>query len=156
MICEVCGATSKQGFRIKIEGTVVNACPSCARGKDVVDPVKPKPKKLKKAVKETKKVFDIKRKYDVADDYANLVRKAREKMALTQEDLGKLVNESHSLIHRIELGKIEPKDELAKRLERALDISLLQAHTEAEDGKYESVKRELTLGDMIVVRKKKK
>ena len=82
------------------------------------------------------------------------MKTAREKHGWTQDDLGKLVNETHSLIHRIELGKFEPTEGLAKLLQSRLGVKLLSPHEELELQEQKHGSKEITLGDMIVMRRR--
>ena len=59
------------------------------------------------------------------------------------------------MIHRIESGKIKPSREVARKLSKRLGVRFLVAADEEED---ESVlgeaKKDLTLGDLVVVKKR--
>ncbi len=62
----------------------------------------------------------------IVPDYASIIRKARESLGLTQEQLGRLINEKPSVIRRIESGAMVPTPVIARKLERALKIRLIQ------------------------------
>jgi putative transcription factor len=87
---------------------------------------------------------------EVVEDYANVIRVAREKMGLTLEDLGKKVAERASLLKHIENGKVEPNNQLANRLEHVLKITLMVPI--ADEKVQVTPKRPsegMTLGDLI-------
>ncbi len=156
MICELCGAQSLSGYKVRVEGTILNACAECAKGKSVVSDVRVKatvaPKKPATAPKPS---FEVEEGLELVEGFGDLVRHARERMGLTQDELGKTVNEPHSVIHRIEMGKFEPSAGLARQLERRLKVRLMSAHSAAEDAKPKAEEsKRMTLGDMIVVKKR--
>jgi ribosome-binding protein aMBF1 (putative translation factor) len=53
MICEICGTKDIKGYKVLVEGTSLNACSSCSKGKEILSSFdetrksKPKPKKKK-------------------------------------------------------------------------------------------------------------
>lgn len=158
MICELCGKQSEKGFKVRLEGSQVNACRNCARHGEVVEEVKQKPKPLKRQrTKTSGPGFDIGIQYDFVEDYGKKIKNAREKQGLKQDELAKRINEPASIIHRIESQRYEPSPEVMKKIQKRLGVRLLKHHSEDEDEKYEQAERkDLTLGDMIVVREKKK
>ncbi|RLG73489.1 MAG: TIGR00270 family protein, partial [Thermoprotei archaeon] len=62
--------------------------------------------------------------------------------------------EKETVIKRIESGKLKPTIELAKKLERILKITLLEPIVSEYITRL-SPKENLTLGDIVVLRKKK-
>ena len=87
---------------------------------------------------------------EVASDYDQRIRQARESAGLSQEDLAKELNEKASLIRKLERGDMLPSDSVQKKLERKLDISLSEGgdggDTEWEGG---SSTGSYTLGDVV-------
>ncbi|MFH0862120.1 MAG: multiprotein bridging factor aMBF1 [Candidatus Altiarchaeota archaeon] len=162
MICELCGKPGNEGFRIKLEGSVVSACPICASLGERVSQIRPAPKPKPKApaasAPKPESVSEAKGKleFDLVDDFGAKVKAAREKRGWTQDDLGKMVNETHSLIHRIELGKFEPAEGLAHLLESRLGVRLLATHQEEDEPSSKGVSKEVTLGDLVVMRRRNK
>ena len=158
MICELCGKTVNEGFKVRLEGGLVSACTQCANLGEIVQSVKPLPKAKPQAVlapaPQEPLAAASDTEFDVVEGFGTKVKTEREKRNMSQEDLGRAVNEPHSVIHRVELGKLEPTEELARKLEHALRIRLLAKHEELDDVKQKSDKAEITLGDMVVVRKR--
>ncbi|MDJ0270061.1 MAG: multiprotein-bridging factor 1 family protein [Aigarchaeota archaeon] len=64
--------------------------------------------------------------YEYVEDFGEQVRRAREKMGLSQEELAALVKEKATVIRKIEQGVFHPPIELARRLEKALKITIVQ------------------------------
>jgi uncharacterized protein (TIGR00270 family) len=159
MICELCGKNANEGFRVRLEGSVVSACEGCSKLGEVVSKVRaeaPKPKPKPKAALPDANAPEIQKEveYELIEGYGAKVKAAREKRNLSQEDLGKILNEPHSLVHRIELGKYEPSPDMARKFEHKLGIKLLVRHTEEDMPLAGKSSGEITLGDMIVVRKR--
>ncbi|MFB6191960.1 MAG: multiprotein bridging factor aMBF1 [Haloarculaceae archaeon] len=87
---------------------------------------------------------------EVAQDYHQRIREARESRDLSQSELAKGLNEKASLIRKLERGDVLPSDEMQRKLERALDISL-SAGGEYGDEEYDSGGGvgSQTLGDVV-------
>lgn len=89
---------------------------------------------------------------DLIEDFGEVVRTARIKMGLTQEDLAKQLNEKLATIKKIESGEFKPPITLARKLERFLKIKLLEPVEEIKQvsSKY-STKGDLgiSLGDLL-------
>lgn len=87
---------------------------------------------------------------EIAPDYDERIRDARESASLTQEELAKQLNEKASLIRKLERGDTLPSDDIQQKLERSLDISLTTSggvdETEWESG---SSSGGYTLGDVV-------
>jgi len=73
--------------------------------------------------------------YEVDPDYNLKIRQAREKLGLSQEQLGKLLNEKPSVISMVESRKLKPDMTLTRKLMHELKISLLVSLSELEGGK---------------------
>jgi putative transcription factor len=57
-------------------------------------------------------------------DYSAAIKGARESLGITQEELGKKINEKPSMIGHLEVGSMKPDDLLARKLEHFLKIQL--------------------------------
>jgi len=89
---------------------------------------------------------------EVVPDYDVKVKKAREEQGLTQEVLAKLVGEKLSVIKRIEMGKLKPSLDLARKLEKALKVRLVEEPKTAKPIQQPRPRLELTLGDVAVIK----
>lgn len=58
-------------------------------------------------------------------DFRLVMRQAREKMGLSQEELGRKINEKPSVIRLLESGKLKPDDVLATKIAHFLKIETL-------------------------------
>jgi putative transcription factor len=167
MQCETCGKHFIEGKKVKIEGCVAVCCNECARYGQIVgdvrpyvEPPKPKliPKQAPMAVQSLSKVLDSELAVPtLKEEYGALIKKAREKKGLKMEDFAKMLNEPESLMHRIESGKFEPADGLAHKIESVLHIKLFEKSSSMilAGGKH-GANKDLTLGDVVVVKKKEK
>jgi putative transcription factor len=93
---------------------------------------------------------------ELTEDYGTRIRKAREKLGFSHEELGKRLNEKVSLLKKIETGKMTPNDKLATALEHTLKVKLIVPRKEEKvpQAKMPRVpSRELTLGDLIQIKK---
>lgn len=90
---------------------------------------------------------------EVAQDYDQRIRTARESAGLSQEELANQLNEKASLIRKLERGDSLPSDTVQQKLERALDIDLTEGAASAEDTEWDSSSGssdgEYTLGDVV-------
>jgi transcriptional regulator, XRE family len=88
---------------------------------------------------------------EVAQDYEERIRRARENQRLSQEELAKQLNEKASLIRKLERGDSLPTDSVQSKLEGALDISLTEGAGGADDTEWEggTSEGEYTLGDVV-------
>ncbi|MBS7605289.1 TIGR00270 family protein, partial [Candidatus Bathyarchaeota archaeon] len=93
---------------------------------------------------------------EIIEDFGSIIKKAREKLGLTPEDLGKMIGEKESVIKKIEGGKIIPDIRLAAKLERALKIKLLVKQPEINfDRSISNLtkgKRTVTLGEIVQIK----
>jgi uncharacterized protein (TIGR00270 family) len=64
--------------------------------------------------------------YIFVTGYGAMVKNAREKLNLKQEDFAKSINEHKSLVHQVESEHIKPNIVLAKKLERVLHIKIVE------------------------------
>jgi len=86
---------------------------------------------------------------EIATDYDDRIRNARESRGLSQEELADGLNEKASLIRKLERGDTLPTDEVQGKLESALDISLVEGES-TDDADWETDDPgTMTLGDVV-------
>lgn len=167
MPCEMCG---KEGplKTAKIEGNKMKVCADCAKFGQVVEPQsssssssgtsgggsKPNIQAGLEKRKQRKKRRDVfsKDQKVLVEDYGDRIRKARQKKDLTPEELSDQINEKKSVISHTERNDHHPSDDLVQKLERALDITLMEKpeHTElAQKQTKGSSAGKVTLGDLL-------
>ncbi len=160
--CELCGVPIDYGYSVCLEGATIIVCSKCyerlTRGKgspiaikpraSTTTPTRSKPRNRKPSTRDLLE-------YDVVEDYAERIRRAREKLGWSQATLAQKVRESENVIKRIEAGRLVPTLDLARRLEKVLGIKLLEPRV--EEVPVGNVERfELTLGDIVNIRTKRK
>ena len=155
-MCEMCGSEEKL-YRAEIEGTRLNVCEQCAKFGNIINAIDvPGKKELKKKEIKRFESEEPKKKviYIVSDDFAAKIRKARERMGLTQEDFAKRLSEKESIVQKLERGEFTPSLKLARKLERMLGISLIESYEEG--GKeFRAVETEgFTIGDILKIKKR--
>ncbi|MEM3876096.1 MAG: helix-turn-helix domain-containing protein, partial [Candidatus Micrarchaeaceae archaeon] len=62
----------------------------------------------------------------IIDDYGETIRRARESMGLSLKVLAELLNEKESFLARIEKQKTTPNSKLIEKLEKTLNIKLIE------------------------------
>ena len=163
MRCEVCGhKIHTEPITAVIEGAKLTVCVECSKHGKIVyeEPTAPK-QALKKPqapitmVQKKPIVAKVEITQEPTEDYANKIKLAREKLALTHEELGKKINEKASVLRNLEAGKMAPNNQLASKLEHMLKIKLLVPISEEKVTQLpKSANQELTLGDLIELNKK--
>lgn len=141
-------------FRAVIEGTQLKVCGECGKFGRVIDqiraPEKENKKKIEKQIEEELEIIE-----GVVPDYSKKVKDARESLGLKQEALAKKINEKESVIHKIETGHYEPNLALAKKIEKFLNITLIEEQEieKVKEASNPSSSGSLTIGDLLKVKK---
>ena len=140
MECELCG--SKATRKAKVEGIVLNVCDDCVKfGKEIPTI------EFRRTKKKIPKIEGLEQV--LIKDFHKLIRKSREKMNLTQEELAKKLKEKASVIKRIEEGW-KPPLKLINKIEKFFDIKLREEIEEKVLDK-KSNSTNLTIGDVVEV-----
>lgn len=172
--CELCGSpiSIEHSKKAIVDGVPLNLCSACynkiMKGKKTVTESLSGPSKQKLRPKVSSSVTTRKPKkalysellysqYEVIEDYAQIIKRAREKFGWSTKTLAELVKESENTIKRIEAGRLVPSIDLAKRLEEILKVKLLVPIVEEESGSYMVGTRfkEVTLGEVVNIKVKK-
>jgi putative transcription factor len=170
--CEMCGTETASPNRVKIEGAELDVCDECTDFGTEVTQSDSSSTSTKYSTGSSSSsssgstastgsssssssgggrrsdMFD--EMDELAQDYDERIRTARESRELSQADLAKQLNEKASLIRKLERGDTLPSDEVQGKLERALDVDLSAGGT-ADDTEWESGRStgEYTLGDVV-------
>lgn len=157
MICEVCGKNVPRLRKVLIEGAVMNVCDNCAKLGTPLDKVKEKnvPKIVNPQITHVQEKKIQRKKEDALDeemilveDYGERIRKARDAMNLTLDDVAKKLQEKKNVLSKIERNEMKPDKELIKKLEKFYGIKLMEKVT-TMPGEQKTIKNSLTLGDLI-------
>jgi len=155
----MCGKaiSASEMYQAIVEGTMLKVCQSCCKyGKVTKLPEPPVLKEKGRGALQPRMLEEIEEM--VTEGYAEIIKAAREAKNLKQEDLAKNINEKESLLHRIETGHMEPNIPLARKLEHALGIKLVE-QVKLQGGVSTGIKKSpsnLTLGDVITIKRRNK
>jgi putative transcription factor len=167
--CEMCGAETANPKTVKIEGAELQVCDSCAEFGTEVTTESTSSTSTKYSTSSSsgdsssssstqsggssggrrrRDMFD--EMDEVVADYDQRIRTAREGEGLTQEELAQQISEKASLIRKLEQGDMLPSDDVQRKLEKKLDITLTES-AGGDDEEWESGGEDqgLTLGDMV-------
>ncbi len=162
MECEICGKTVPENnpIRAKIEGSVMVVCKECSKlGTIQKAPPKPKfrqqPKGKKLKTKQNNYSRTDEPTEELIEDFNLKIRNARESKNWSREDLGKKINERVSVITRIETGKMTPDTKLTKKIEKILNIKLLEKVNNIDLNQFINTSTgERTLGSIMKIKRK--
>ena len=140
--CEKYGTEVQQPRRTDIRRPAARTAPGTA-GK--VSPA---------AVQRKRDMFDY-MGGDIVDDYSERIRKARMGKELSQKDLAMQMKEKELLIKKIEKGELIPEEDVRKKLEKVLEIKLVDTIPDETEKKTQG-KITQTLGDVTIIRKARK
>jgi len=143
--CDMCG---RQGSLVaaEVEGIGMSVCQACSKFGVVRKRADEVPVPQKKMHREPA--------LRITENYASLLRKAREKKGLTQEDFAKYLQERESVVAKWEQGRMRPSVDVARRLEKLLGVSLVVEEVEQTFVKEKTRTEGFTLGDFVKIRKK--
>lgn len=172
MQCEMCGETIRGTPKlVRVEGAELQVCSKCEKFGTEVQQVrrtgmaassrpaaqkqgKPGVAAASPSAYRKRDLFDY-MEGEIVDDYAVRIRHAREEKGLSQKDLAMMLKEKEHLIKKIENAELIPEDAVRKKLEKALDIRLVDAQETDPEKKIQS-RLTPTLGDLTIIRKAKK
>lgn len=88
---------------------------------------------------------------EIVSDYDARIRQAREAADLSQSELADQLNEKASFIRKLERGESLPNDTIRRKLERALDIDLVEGPGGDDEEEWSGGGGEsgMTLGDVV-------
>ncbi|TMI37905.1 TIGR00270 family protein [Candidatus Bathyarchaeota archaeon] len=159
MFCEVCGREIVgRPSRSLVEGVTMIVCKHCAGlGTELPSPPARPASKAGFSPRAKPPVGRLPREYlesDLVEDYSRVIKEAREKVKLSQQDLAMKAKAKLSMIQKIEIGKMEPPIPLSRELEHILHVKLLVPREEIEVP-IASLNQEVqgvSIGDVAVVK----
>lgn len=145
MQCEMCGKTVQKTERVMVDGVVLQVCDSCSKFGKKLDVKKvDQTVRYKVPVQHSSLRNDIKTQnktqkrkplnnpdrelenLEVVPEYPELIRSARDRLSWTQEELAAKLLEKKNVIAKLERGEFMPSLKLARKIEKLLDIKLIE------------------------------
>jgi len=160
MRCEVCGREilGPPQRRI-IEGAKLTVCPRCAQfGKSDWVPNRPAPVKTLGRAQSTplptprpriRNDVESVEQLELVEDYGAQIRKARQKLGLSEKDLANKMQEKESVVKNLEKQELTPDNKLIAKIRKYLSIDIVE-HIDASKAKILAKPTGAkTIGDMI-------
>lgn len=171
--CEMCGVETDAPKTVKIEGAELQVCGNCAdfgtevqtdSSEETTSTKYSTSSSSKSASDTTSSASDgssggrSQRRRDLFDemeeivpDFGDRIRSGREDAGQSQAELADQLNEKTSLIRKLERGEHLPNDTVRRKLERALDITLVEGGGDGDDEEWSSndAPSGMTLGDVV-------
>lgn len=154
MECELCGRVGECKPAM-VDGVKMMLCSSCLKhGHGVRLAHVQEEKKVLPVLSKIKKpvVKDVYKDMDkeLVSDWNTKIKNAREKKGLTREELGFRIGERTVTISKIENGELRPSDKMIEKLEKELNITLLEEVSNVPSFSTSSHSSSgFTLGDFI-------
>jgi len=166
----MCGETIRGTAKlVRVEGAELQVCTKCekfgtevqqVRRTDIARPgtAAPRPGRTPTTVvpadRRKRDLFDY-MEGEIVEDYAARIRKARMDKGLSSKDLAMQIKEREHLIKKIENSELIPEEDVRKKLEKILEIRLIDAPLQEAEKKVPSTLTP-TLGDLTIIKKVKK
>ncbi len=118
--CEICGAETSSLVKAKVDSAIFSVCDKCkGHGEVITEPVKKmQPLFVPMRASDSDRV--------IVSDFAQIIRTARQRKGLKQEELANQLNEKISLIQSLETNRHKPDLKLARKLERFFGVDLIE------------------------------
>ena len=148
-MCELCGKENAGVFNILVSGARISACATCSTKRGFSIPsretgrTRPSTKSPISRARKTRPTFEA------ASDFHIRIRKARKAGGMSVEELGRKMNLRVQDLQKYEGGSVPP-DSVAKKLEKALGIMILE-EVEANDVSpvVKRSNKSVTIADML-------
>jgi putative transcription factor len=154
MQCELCGKDCFDCKPAAVDGARMMLCPGCMKyGVGVKETPRPSTSAYKPPLDRIRKpkikdIYEGMNK-ELVTGWNELIKSARTKKGLSREELGFKIGERTVTISKIENGDLRPSDEVVKKLEKELRITLIEEVKGVSTGSTGSRPQGLTLGDFF-------
>lgn len=156
MRCEICGKKLvEEPLKTKIDGSIMVTCKECSKfGKIQREPPKPKRPGAPRGSATWRVQRPKEPAEEVVENVNDIVREAREKKGWSREELGEKIYEKASVVTRIESGKMVPDLKLARKIEKLMNVVLIEKNDDVSaDEMSHSKIRGATIGDIARIKK---
>lgn len=157
MDCDMCGR-EQAVIKASVEGSTLSLCDGCSKFGKVVGKiaVAAAMKKEEKSQMPAEEEFEA-----VVANFGQLLKQKREELGrkredgfMKLEDFAKMISVKESVLHKMETGEFRPGVEETKRIGKLLGLKLIEKVEAVESLVPQPKKDQLTLGDMIKIKKK--
>ncbi|MCS7103734.1 MAG: multiprotein bridging factor aMBF1 [Candidatus Korarchaeum sp.] len=172
-VCELCGGTFYgRPVLVDLEGYKASLCGRCARkvkskktGEKALEPQVREVPQVKQQKRVPREVSVPKRErkeaeVELVEDYGRRIREARESLGLSIEQVAASLNIKASLLRNIESERVVPSYELARGIEKLLEVSIIQRNPEkmqvVSSASQQVSYRSVTLGEIVEVKDKRR
>ena len=154
-ICEICGREVEKTYPTYVEGSKIEVCYDCLIRHNL-KPITSQKILIRKYKKEETYQNDA---FDIIENYGNVIRQARDRLKLTQEEMAKKLGISLIKYRQIEHETIIPERDILEKIEKILNIKLIEKHDGEDEDDIDMVAstntKEFTLGDIVEIRRRK-
>ncbi len=150
----MCGKTTEDLAKAIIEGVQLDVCKECVKFGKVIS--QPKRFSAKEQIRHMQRQVEQKEEKTelLVENYAEIIKKKRESMGMTQKYFANKINEKDTTIHKIETEAFKPPIPLVKKLEKALGVKLIEEYEERHEASKGKRTEGFTLGDFIKIKEK--
>jgi len=160
MRCEVCGREILgPPQRRVIEGAKLTVCSKCAQfGKSEWAPGRPAPVNTPRRAQafpppnprpRIRNDVESVEQLELSEDYGAKIRKARQKLGLSEKDLAKKMQEKESVIKNLEKQELTPDNKIITKIRKYLNVDIVE-HIDASKAKILAKPTGAkTIGDML-------
>jgi putative transcription factor len=163
--CPICGSLIwGKGVKVLIEGAKITVCQACAEhGMQIIKRQQTQPKRSKPKIQSSSSLpryrNEINEDLEIVEDYDKRIRKVRQRLKLNQDQFANKLNEKPSLLRRIESRKAKPTINLARKIEKVYEITLIKTSESIDSSpqlnEYMKKRTGSSLGDIAFIKKKK-
>lgn len=146
--CDICGKLAN--MRAVVEGAEVNVCPMCSRYGKVLRA----PTVQRGGFASSQSAAEV----ELVNGYGKLIEAGRTTAGFSREQLAKKLNMREADLLHFEEGKLKPTEAEAKKLEAVLKIRILSSDSPVSQQPLANkpISKALTLGDVIIIKDKRK
>jgi uncharacterized protein (TIGR00270 family) len=161
MDCEMCGR-EQAVVKASVEGTILSLCAECGKYGKVVSKFVTAQAQKQQLVEKAKQHPPAPEELEfVVANIGTLIKQKREQLGKSKEDgfmkleeFARLINVKESVLHHMETGAYKPNVQEATRIGKQLGIKLVEKIEDVENIIPAAKKDELTLGDLIKIKKR--
>jgi putative transcription factor len=152
--CEMCGTEAKLQEAI-VEGSMLKVCNRCSSFGTAVE-VKKEVAGVRGGGKRVPRKIYVEEPVDfVMEGAGRIIKESREEKELTQGQFAGMVGIKESMVHKIETSLQKPDLPTAKKIERILDIKLIEGYKDSENKvQFNLDDKDLTIGDLLKFKKR--